>query len=107
MPRTNGWLIRRRRIELDLSTAELAAEVGLVEGSLRNIEGRNEPASLRLINRLARRIGMDPGLLVQPEGNNGGVPDTPPQQPKSPKKDPGRKEDRTGRGPRRPEKRAS
>ena len=59
MPRPNGNHIRRRRQERGLTTAELAARVGFTnEGSMRNIENRNDATSLIKLHRIARELGI-------------------------------------------------
>ena len=59
MPRPNGAQIRRRRQERGLTTAELAARVGFTnEGSMRNIENRNDPTAMIKLYRIARELGV-------------------------------------------------
>ncbi|TDQ04418.1 helix-turn-helix transcriptional regulator [Labedaea rhizosphaerae] len=59
MPRTNGVQIRQRRQERGLTTAELAARVGFTNaGSMRNIENRDDPATMIKLYRIARELGV-------------------------------------------------
>lgn len=59
MPRPNGEQIRRRRQERGLTTAELAARVGFTnDGSMRNIENRNDPTAMTKLYRIARELGI-------------------------------------------------
>jgi transcriptional regulator with XRE-family HTH domain len=59
MPKPNGAQIRRRRQERGLTTADLAARVGFTnEGSLRNIENRDDPTALIKLHRIARELGV-------------------------------------------------
>lgn len=55
----NGALIRARREELNLSTAEVAEVAGYAEGSLRNIEnGTNYQTARRRMLAIGRRLGL-------------------------------------------------
>ena len=57
MPKPNGQHIRRRRQQRGLTTAQLAARVGFTnEGSLRNIENRDDPAAMIKLHRIAREL---------------------------------------------------
>jgi transcriptional regulator with XRE-family HTH domain len=59
MPPTNGAQIRRLRQKRGLTTAELAARVGFTNtGSMRNIEGHNDPATMIKLYRIARELGV-------------------------------------------------
>jgi transcriptional regulator with XRE-family HTH domain len=59
MPTPNGAQIRLRRRQRGLTTAELATRVGFTnEGSLRNIESRNDAASKIKLYRIARELGV-------------------------------------------------
>jgi transcriptional regulator with XRE-family HTH domain len=59
MPKPNGAQIRRRRQERGLTTAELAARVGFTnEGSMRNIENRNDSTAMIKLYRIARELGV-------------------------------------------------
>jgi transcriptional regulator with XRE-family HTH domain len=59
MPKPNGEQIRRRREERGLTTAELAARVGFTNnGSIRNIENRNDTTSMGKLHRIARELGI-------------------------------------------------
>ena len=59
MPTPNGAQIRLRRRQLGLTTAELATRVGFTnEGSLRNIESRNDATSKIKLYRIARELGI-------------------------------------------------
>jgi transcriptional regulator with XRE-family HTH domain len=59
MPTPVGKQIRKRRQERGLTTAELAARVGFTnEGSMRNIESRNDATSLIKLHRIARELGI-------------------------------------------------
>lgn len=64
----NGALARARRRRLDLSTKEVAADVEVSEGHLRNVEAMRVKASVRLMARLAARLDLDiEDLLTAPE----------------------------------------
>jgi transcriptional regulator with XRE-family HTH domain len=59
MPKPNGQQIRRRRQQRGLTTAQLAARVGFTnEGSLRNIENRDDPTAMIKLHRIARELGI-------------------------------------------------
>jgi transcriptional regulator with XRE-family HTH domain len=105
MAKPIGVRLRALRREADWSTSELAAMLGLAEGSLRNIEGGSAGSmDDRKVHRAARLLTAQlnrPITFNYLVGETGdGVPEEPPQQPKQPKKDQGRKE-RGGTGPKR------
>ncbi|WP_017985228.1 helix-turn-helix domain-containing protein [Amycolatopsis methanolica] len=94
-----GQLVRRLREQADKSTVELAAEVGMSVGYLRNIElGHDGKPSRRRQFALARALRDD---RLAPEGG-ASFPDEPPKQPKREPKAPPRRDDREpSRGPKR------
>lgn len=65
-----GPEIRDRRIELGIGINDLADQVGLKPGSLRSIECGVKP-SIWVIRRLADRLGLDEGRLLDAAGKRG------------------------------------
>lgn len=102
MPFPNGARIRERREELDLSTGELADRLGISQGFLRNIEGGHDPASNRVLHRIARHLAVSVDELMRTSGGEG-IPDPPPPQPKNLPTHPPKRQDSEGgkTGPRR------
>ena len=95
MPKVNGARWKDCRLDLDLNSDNAAARLGISGGHLRNIEGSYVVASERLIRRAASLYGVQRTELVD-GGNNDGVPDEPPEQPKNPTKKTGRDKDPKG-----------
>lgn len=63
MPRATP-LLRRKRMELDKTTAEVAQDARCSEGHLRNVESTTFVASERLFFRLARILGTPVDDLI-------------------------------------------
>jgi transcriptional regulator with XRE-family HTH domain len=68
---TNPNLMRRKRRWLDRSTADVAAEAGIAEGTLRNIESGRCEVSERVLGRLARILELDIAEVTGDEDNAG------------------------------------
>lgn len=104
MPKLNPQAFKDLRKEADWSTEELAAMLGMADGSLRNAECGREPMGDRRIHRAARLFSaalqrhVTHRHLVAEDGE--GVPEPPPEQPK-PKPKPARRKEPAERGPRR------
>jgi transcriptional regulator with XRE-family HTH domain len=86
MPKPNGAQIRRRRQERGLTTAELAARVGFRnEGSMRNIENRNDPTAMIKLYRIARELGVAVDEIIAEDDEESSTDAEP--QPKEPHRD--------------------
>lgn len=59
MPKVNGPLIRRTRRGRDLSVEDVAPQLEIAPGTLRNIENMRAEASDRLIGRICRFFELD------------------------------------------------
>jgi hypothetical protein len=59
MPKVNGPLIRRTRRGRDLSVEDVAPDLDIAPGTLRNIENMRAEASDRLIGRICRYFELD------------------------------------------------
>jgi transcriptional regulator with XRE-family HTH domain len=62
--RIRGHTLRSLRQEAGLHTRELAAEVQVTPGHLRNIEGRNDQPSAVLAHRIARALSVRLGRPI-------------------------------------------
>jgi transcriptional regulator with XRE-family HTH domain len=59
--------LRSLRQERDLSPADVAGEVSIAVGTLRNIENQSTTASWRVLHRFARFFNVDVNTLVDNE----------------------------------------
>lgn len=102
MPQLNGSRVRHRLAEKDWDLADLSRRTGIPAGTLKNNtrDKDPQPIGLRRIYRLIEALGLPLTEIVA--GNNDGVPDEPPQQPK-PEKGPARRQDteQDRKGPKR------
>jgi XRE family transcriptional regulator, fatty acid utilization regulator len=66
-PRGNqdGDKIRQLRKDAGLTVTELAERIGVVPGTLSNIELGNKPAGLGLLIRIAKELGKQLDTLVK------------------------------------------
>jgi excisionase family DNA binding protein len=68
MPNINGPLIRRTIRERGETREDVARDLGITEGSLRNIENLNNSASDGMAEKIAARLELPlPGVLDAPE----------------------------------------
>lgn len=68
LQRTVGRNIRRLRRERGLSQEELAEEIGVHRTFMGGIERGERNLTLRTLERLARKLGVDPvSLLAEPD----------------------------------------
>ncbi|SFE55548.1 DNA-binding transcriptional regulator, XRE-family HTH domain [Actinopolyspora alba] len=83
MPKA-GPRLRQVRYELDLSAADVAAQVRITEGAVRNVENGSTKASMRLLHRFARLYGVPVDELIAIGSDEG--PDRPPGHPPGPRR---------------------
>lgn len=112
MPAVQGNVWRHRRAEMDLTSNEAAARLGISGGALRMIENELRTASLQLAYRAARLFGCDVTALLRDGDPDQPQPEPDPPPPAEPKVEPtapparrNGKHDR--RGPRRNDMRAA
>ncbi|UUV29111.1 helix-turn-helix domain-containing protein [Amycolatopsis roodepoortensis] len=82
MPVVNHELLRRKRDERDISNGELAALVGSTSNYVSNILRGADKPGMRMINRLARALELNPDDIVAAKPT--GDPTDPPLQPTGP-----------------------
>ena len=61
----NGAEIRRLRLAAGLTVTELATRIGILPGTLSNIELGNKPVSLDLLIRIARELNKPVDSLLR------------------------------------------
>jgi transcriptional regulator with XRE-family HTH domain len=78
MPRANGPKIRRLRQEQGLKRGDLARRVDIQPNNLTNIECDLRLASIEVLNRIARVLGVSPEDLIAtaPTASTAGEADT-------------------------------
>lgn len=104
MPKLDSAAMKHRMAELRVSSEELAEKTGIPWGSLRNAIAGTDPLRLDRIYDVARVLAKEgedlKAFVASLVGDDGGVPENPPDQTK-PKPKPERRKEKGGSGPKR------
>lgn len=60
---TAGEIIRAERVARRLSQSDVAREIGMSRTIISEVEHGIRPASVRVLNRIAAALGVDPAVL--------------------------------------------